>query len=195
MSFYDILGVSKDASQREIKNAWRELVLKHHPDKAGTTETTSLKGGEGEVDIHLLTSAYEVLRSDLKREIYDRELLDSTRNVTSNSSLFTTPTIPPPLARTTFSLSDFTPHYGPKPPVFTSAAPTPAEEPESERKEEEEDDDPTYYTHPCRCGFELLISREELEEGVDVIGCDGCGDWIGVGYEVLEESEEEEGEE
>lgn len=28
MSFYDILGVSKDASQREIKNAWRELVLK-----------------------------------------------------------------------------------------------------------------------------------------------------------------------
>ena len=28
MTLYDILGVSQDASQREIKNAWRELVLK-----------------------------------------------------------------------------------------------------------------------------------------------------------------------
>jgi len=28
MTFYDILGVQQDASQREIKNAWRELVLK-----------------------------------------------------------------------------------------------------------------------------------------------------------------------
>jgi len=55
--------------------------FQHHPDKAGTVETTSSK--EGEVDIHLLTSAYEVLRSDLKREIYDRELLDTTRSGTS----------------------------------------------------------------------------------------------------------------
>lgn len=33
--FYDILGVTKDATQDEIRKAYRRLALKEHPDKGG----------------------------------------------------------------------------------------------------------------------------------------------------------------
>ena len=35
MDHYQILGVSKDASQQDIKKAYRKLAMKHHPDKGG----------------------------------------------------------------------------------------------------------------------------------------------------------------
>lgn len=56
--------------------------------------------------------------------------------------------------------------------------------------------DPTpfqpFYSHPCRCSFTYIITLSDLEAGVDRIGCDGCGEWVGVGYEVLEEEDEED---
>ncbi|EIW72986.1 hypothetical protein TREMEDRAFT_24284, partial [Tremella mesenterica DSM 1558] len=44
-----------------------------------------------------------------------------------------------------------------------------------------------YWTYPCRCSGQFRITREDLEEGVDVVGCAGCGEWVKVLYEVLED--------
>ena len=48
-----------------------------------------------------------------------------------------------------------------------------------------------YYTHPCRCSGVYTITERELEAGVDVVGCEGCGEWVGVGYEVVDDEDEE----
>ncbi len=48
-------------------------------------------------------------------------------------------------------------------------------------------DEPERFTLACRCGHEYAVSVDELEAGVDALGCPGCGEYIGVDYEVLEE--------
>ena len=58
--FYDLLGVAKNASQDEIKKAFRKKALKEHPDKGGDPEK-----------FKDLSTAYEVLSDPEKRELYD----------------------------------------------------------------------------------------------------------------------------
>lgn len=84
---------------------------------------------------------------------------------------------PPPLARTVLSLDDFEAHYDHRQSVGVR-------EPSNEDEEE-----PTHYTHPCRCSALYTITTAQLEDGVDIVGCDGCGDWIRVGYEVVEDAD------
>jgi DnaJ-class molecular chaperone len=62
-SYYDILGVDKDATQEEIKTAFRKLSKKHHPDTKGGDVQTFQK----------INEAYQVLSDPEKREEYDRE--------------------------------------------------------------------------------------------------------------------------
>lgn len=52
---------------------------------------------------------------------------------------------------------------------------------------EEGESEPHRYTYECRCGHDYAITLGDLEAGVDVIGCPGCGEFIGVEYEVVEE--------
>jgi molecular chaperone DnaJ len=60
--YYNILGVSKGASQDEIKKAFRELAHKYHPDK---------QGGSAE-KFKEINEAYQVLGKPEKRQQYDQ---------------------------------------------------------------------------------------------------------------------------
>jgi DnaJ-class molecular chaperone len=63
-NYYDILGVSKNATANEIKSAYRKLALQYHPDRNKTKEA--------EVKFKEVTRAYEVLSNEEKRKAYDQ---------------------------------------------------------------------------------------------------------------------------
>ncbi len=64
--YYEILGVPRDASQEEIKRAYRRLVKKYHPDMYPGDKA------EAERKFKEITEAYEVLSDPQKRAQYDR---------------------------------------------------------------------------------------------------------------------------
>ena len=65
-NFYDILGVSRDASPDEIKKSYRKLSLKYHPDRNPDPSATE--------KYKAINEAYEVLSDAQKKQQYDMEL-------------------------------------------------------------------------------------------------------------------------
>ncbi|MEZ8144512.1 molecular chaperone DnaJ [Enterovibrio norvegicus FF-33] len=63
--FYEVLGVSRDASERDIKKAYKRLAMKYHPDKNPGDETATDKFKEVKL-------AYEILTDAQKRAAYDQ---------------------------------------------------------------------------------------------------------------------------
>ncbi len=68
--YYDVLGVAKNASEEEIKKAYRKLAMKYHPDRNQGKDGAASK--EAEERFKEVKEAYEVLSDASKRAAYDR---------------------------------------------------------------------------------------------------------------------------
>jgi molecular chaperone DnaJ len=60
--FYKVLGVNENATQDEIKKAYRKLAVEHHPDKGGNEDT-----------FKKISQAYDTIGDDNKRKQYDNQ--------------------------------------------------------------------------------------------------------------------------
>lgn len=69
--YYDILGVSKNATEKEIKKAFRQKALITHPDKHNGDDT----------EFKALNEAYAVLSDPKKKEIYDKYGKDGVKHM------------------------------------------------------------------------------------------------------------------
>jgi len=63
--YYEVLGVSRSATDEELKKAYRKLAMKHHPDRNPDSKSA-------EADFKEVKEAYETLSDSNKRAAYDQ---------------------------------------------------------------------------------------------------------------------------
>ncbi|HEU4708559.1 MAG TPA: DnaJ domain-containing protein, partial [Methylophilaceae bacterium] len=63
--YYEVLGVNRDASEEEIKKAYRKLAMKYHPDR-------NPDNPKAEEHFKEAKEAYEMLSDEQKRAAYDQ---------------------------------------------------------------------------------------------------------------------------
>ena len=82
MDYYQLLGVSRDATPDEIKKAYRKLAMKYHPDKA--------KGDKKQAEdkFKQISEAYAVLSDPQKRTDYDQFGSQAFRQKFSQEDIF-----------------------------------------------------------------------------------------------------------
>ena len=80
-NYYDILGISTEANEEEIKSAFRKLARRCHPDVTGNTPDSVEK-------FKSISEAYDVLSDEIKRRRYDalRGILHRVKEEQSSSS-------------------------------------------------------------------------------------------------------------
>lgn len=80
---YEILDVPQNATDKEIRNAYKKLALKYHPDKCSENEKDA-----NENEFKKVTAAYETLSNKQKREQYDLSLRFGKLNIGNNNMNF-----------------------------------------------------------------------------------------------------------
>ncbi|GAA6002838.1 uncharacterized protein JCM10292_001329 [Rhodotorula paludigena] len=165
VDLYARLGLSPSSSQAEIRQAYRALILVRHPDRAGHDAAQLAEvAARGQASAEELNEAWEVLSHEDKRRDYDAARAAHLAASRASVNAFAV----------SLSLDLFEPHFAPL-----------KEQAGSEGGEDE--DEPAYYTHPCRCSSQFRISRGQLEDGVEVVTCEGCSERCRVEYDVVEE--------
>lgn len=166
---YDALQVPTDATPTEVRKAYLRLIKIHHPDKIHPaidnlhTPTEAIHLASTNQFTQNLIEAYSTLIDPCRREIYDQRMKsqqiplphDQSHEGISN----------PQLARIVSQVVDLS--------EFTQA------------DHDDEDQEDGKFTLSCRCGGQFMISEEQMESGVDIVGCDGCSLTIKVEYQAL----------
>lgn len=70
-----VLGIEQHASALEVKTAYRQLAMKHHPDRSNEANAAA--------KIAELNAAYEILSDPLTRQVYDDKFSDAHRDLPS----------------------------------------------------------------------------------------------------------------
>lgn len=90
-TFYDVLGVPATAPPERLREAFRELALRHHPDRVVHLDAAARRAAER--TMQEVTEAFAVLRHDERRRLYDRCLaegldyaLESARSSSSSAA-------------------------------------------------------------------------------------------------------------
>lgn len=78
---YKTLGVARSASAKDIKSAYRKIVLKHHPDKSASSDSAKI--------FLVATEAYEVLSDFDRRKQYDSALENERRRIADEQRIQT----------------------------------------------------------------------------------------------------------
>jgi tetratricopeptide (TPR) repeat protein len=98
--YYEMLGVTRQATMGDIKRAYYQLAKKFHPDRYRQAEYNDLRG-KLEALFALTTQAYETLSQPAQRAVYDRKIRESGQiskpaNTFVTQKLPTNPIGPPP---------------------------------------------------------------------------------------------------
>ena len=68
--YYEVLGVAKNATEQEIKKAYKKMAIQYHPDRQGDKSEAEKK--EAEAKFKEAAEAYDVLHDPQKRQRYDQ---------------------------------------------------------------------------------------------------------------------------
>jgi curved DNA-binding protein CbpA len=80
LTLYDTLGLERDASDQDIRKAFRRLALKYHPDRFADDQR-----GEAEERFQGITEAFNVLSHPESRDKYDTEISKGTADKTMDA--------------------------------------------------------------------------------------------------------------
>jgi molecular chaperone DnaJ len=105
LDYYDTLGVSRDASQEEIKRAFRKLAFKYHPDRS--------KIPDAEEKFKEASEAYAILSDPEKRRQYDAVGLEGIKNQYTSEDLYARKNVQDTFSEFGFDVNDlFTRLFG-----------------------------------------------------------------------------------
>ena len=78
MNYYDILGISENSTQEQIKKAWRKKQFDTHPDQNNGDNSKTLEYTK-------INEAYEILGNENKKKLYDKEIKYSNVGFSDNT--------------------------------------------------------------------------------------------------------------